>query len=274
MKLCTFWKLCCWALWAWLAVWPARAELADTVMRVKPAMVLVGSFKATETPRFAFRGSGFVVTDAGSVLGNRVVTSAHVLVPAAERDPQAQLVVQVRAPDGNWQMRGARVLAQDQVHDLALLHLDGSAVSALTVGDSARVREGDGLAFTGFPIGGALGFAPVTHRATVSAITVAALPSPTSRQLNTLAIRSLRGDGAFDIFQLDATAYPGNSGGPLFDVDNGEVLGVVNMVLLKSTREAALSQPSGISYAVPSHWVRELLSNHPPSAGSTPAPPH
>jgi len=80
-----------------------------------------------------------------------------------------------------------------------------------------------------------------------------------------MAIRSLRGEGAFDIFQLDATAYPGNSGGPLFDPVSGEVMGVVNMVLLKSTREAALSQPSGISYAVPSHWVLALLRDHPAS---------
>jgi len=44
--------------------------------------------------------------------------------------------------------------------------------------------------------------------------------------------------------------------------------------LLKSTREAALSQPSGISYAVPSHWVWALLRNHPlPAASDPPAPP-
>jgi len=98
----------------------------------------------------------------------------------------------------------------------------------------------------------------VTHRATVSSITAAALPTPTAGQLNEKAIRSLRG-GPFNIFQLDGTAYPGNSGGPLFDPDTGEVLGVVNMVFLKGTRESALSNPSGISYAIPSKHVIELL---------------
>ena len=43
------------------------------------------------------------------------------------------------------------------------------------------------------------------------------------------------------------------------EAETGAVLGVVNMVLLKNTRESALSQPSGISYAVPSKFVRALL---------------
>jgi S1-C subfamily serine protease len=61
------------------------------------------------------------------------------------------------------------------------------------------------------------------------------------------------------VFQLDATAYPGNSGGPLFDPDSGEVLGVVNMGVIKGTKESALTNPSGISFAVPSKFVAQLL---------------
>jgi S1-C subfamily serine protease len=61
------------------------------------------------------------------------------------------------------------------------------------------------------------------------------------------------------VFQLDATAYPGNSGSPIYDADTGEVLGIINMVLVKSTREAALSQPSGITYAIPVRHLRALL---------------
>jgi S1-C subfamily serine protease len=111
----------------------------------------------------------------------------------------------------------------------------------------------------GFPIGGALGFSPVTHRGMVSSIAAVALPSPSARQLNQQAIRSLRGDGRFDIFQLDGTAYPGNSGGPLFDPETGDVLGVINMVFIKGTRESALTNPSGITYAIPSAHILQLL---------------
>jgi S1-C subfamily serine protease len=50
--------------------------------------------------------------------------------------------------------------------------------------------------------------------------------------------------------QLDATAYPGNSGGPVIDIETGDVVGVLQGGVVKGTREAALSAPTGISYAV------------------------
>ena len=146
---------------------------------------------------------------------------------------------------------------------LLLLQIDGPPVPALPLADSDRVKEGQELAFMGFPIGGALGFSSVTHRAMVSSITQARLPSAQSGQLNERAIRGLR-EGNFLIFQLDATAYPGNSGGPLFDPVSGEVVGVMNMVLLKGARESALSHPSGISYAIPARHVREMMARQRP----------
>jgi len=42
------------------------------------------------------------------------------------------------------------------------------------------------------------------------------------------------------------------------------VVGVVNMVLLKGARESALSQPSGISYAIPARHVREMMARQRP----------
>ena len=55
-------------------------------------------------------------------------------------------------------------------------------------------------------------------------LTAAAMPTSTAQQLNSKVIRSLRAGSSFDIFQPDGIAYPGNSGGPLFDPDTGEVL--------------------------------------------------
>lgn len=242
--------------WASASAW---ANLADAIDKVKPSVVIVGLYKATNSPRFALRGTGFVVQETTMASSNWVVTNAHVLPSSLQVDPDASLVVQVRTGRDELQMRQATVLEVDNVHDLALLRIEGQPVAALRLGASERVREGHSLAFMGFPIGGVLGFSAVTHRAMVSSITPAKLPTPTAQQLNPLAIRSLRAGGVFDIFQLDGTAYPGNSGGPMFDPDSGEVLGVINMVLLKGTRESALSHPSGISYAIPSRFVRELL---------------
>ncbi len=104
-----------------------------------------------------------------------------------------------------------------------------------------------------------LGLVPVTHRATVSAITPIALPSANARQLDERVLRRLQ-SGAFRVLQLDATAYPGNSGSPLYDAATGEVLGIINMVFVKATKEAILSQPSGISFAVPAQYLQTSSS--------------
>lgn len=240
----------------------ALADVPETIARIRPSVVIVGTFNVTDSPRFSLRGTGFVAGD-----GNWVVTNAHVIPDGAVVDAANQLVVQVRGePKGQaeLQMRQATVMEVDKLHDLALLQFDGAPVPKLTLRDSDTVREGQSVAFMGFPVGGALGFSSVTHRGMVSSITPIALPGATAQQLNARAISSLR-SGSFNIFQLDATAYPGNSGGPMFDAENGDVLGVINMVFVKNTKESALTNPTGISYAIPSKFVQQLLQRHKPN---------
>ena len=76
--------------------------------------------------------------------------------------------------------------------------------------------------------------------------------------LKSAVVRRLA-SGSFPVFQLDATAYPGNSGSPIYDPVTGEVLGIVNMVFVKGTKEAALTEPSGITYAIPASHLEALL---------------
>jgi S1-C subfamily serine protease len=185
------------------------------------------------------------------------VTNAHVLQATADEELGADLVIQAWDRNNELRMRQATVIEVDKLHDLALLRFRGDALPAVTLRNS-NVREGQSIAFTGFPIGGALGFSTVTHRGMISSITPFVLQAPKDQQLNERAIRSLR-DGSFDIYQLDATAYPGNSGGPMFDENTGEILGVINMAFVKRTKESSLSEPSGISYAVPIKYAIQLL---------------
>lgn len=230
----------------------ALADLSDTIERIKPAIVVVGTHNKTSNPQFTIRGTGFVIGD-----GNLVATNAHVL---AEALPDGtSLAILARLPSGELQQRRAHAVAADKEHDLAVMRVEGPALPRMAIRNSDSAREGQPVAFTGFPIGGALGFSPVTHRGMISAITPIALPSATAQQLNEKLIRRLKG-GSFNIFQLDATAYPGNSGSPMFDVDSGEVIGIINMVFIKGTKETALSQPSGISYAIPANFLHDLLN--------------
>jgi len=233
----------------------ARAGTPEVVAAAKQAVMAVGLYDPLASPRFNFRGTGFVVGN-----GRLLVTNAHVLPDDATALRRLALRLagnRSADQDGAQETRALRLLALDRIHDLALLEFDGEPLPTLKLA-AAPAREGQAALFIGFPIGGLLGFSAVSHRAMVSSITPIALPPPTAARLDAAAVARLR-QGPFDIYQLDGTAYPGNSGGPLLDAESGEVLGVLNMVLVKGSRENLLSQPSGISYAIPASHLRALI---------------
>ncbi|ROR29653.1 S1 family peptidase [Inmirania thermothiophila] len=229
------------------------AELPDTVERVRTAVVGVGTFLPTRQPPASFRGTGFAVAD-----GRHVLTNAHVVAGPVDVEKGEALAVFVgRGPSG----RALRVrkVAEDALHDLALLRIEEGTtrLPALTLGGSRPVREGAEYAFTGFPIGTILGLYPATHRGIVSAVTPVVIPAGRARELDPVLIRRLQ--RPYEVYQLDATAYPGNSGSPLYEPDTGRVVGIVNKVFVQGTKEAALERPSGISYAVPIEHAVALL---------------
>ena len=236
---------------------PVHADLVSVIAAAKASVLPVGTFSATDSPRFGFRGTGFVVGD-----GTLVVTNFHVLPPAAEAasGPTLAVLVSVARGSETGQLRRARVVATDRAHDLALLKIEGDALVPLPLGEPGTAREGQAVALLGFPIGGTLGFAVVTHRGIIASITTAALPAATAQQLDPRALVRLR-EGNYEVLQLDATAYPGNRGGPLLDADTGRVVGIVNMVLVKAGRESALSNPTGMTYAIPVRHLHELLKS-------------
>lgn len=240
-----------------VAALPASARADDamaTIGRVKQSVVAVGTFERTRTPQFSFRGSGFIVDD-----GTLVVTNAHVLPGPLDGNRMEQMGILIPQSGARAaSFREARTVATDPGTDLALLKLSGTPLPALRVGDSDDVKEGQSILMTGFPIGAVLGPFAATHRGMIASIAPIAIPQSRSAELDPKVVRRLT-TGAFNIFQLDATAYPGSSGSPIYDVSSGAVLGVVNMVLVKATKEAVLSQPSGITYAVPSKYLLELL---------------
>ena len=226
-------------------------DLPDTIAAVKPSIVGVGTMEDTRSPPAAFRGTGFAVGN-----GHYVATNAHVIPQVLDDSKHEYLAVFIGS--GNHpDIRKAERIAADYDHDLAILKISGAALPPMVLGDSTGVREGERVAFTGFPIGSVLGLFPATHRGLIAAITPIAVPMDTSKGLDPRMIAQLR--APFSVFQLDATAYPGNSGSPLYRPDSGEVIAVVNMAFVKDSREKVLSEPSGITYAMPAKFIKVLL---------------
>ena len=246
--------LCLGALFVSLA-W--GGELAQTIEGVKPSIVGIGTFQKTRSPPVNFMGTGFAVGD-----GLHVVTNAHV-IPEIIQSAEMESLVIIVGGSKEPELRSAVRISLDKEHDLALLKISGSPLRAMELGDSSTAREGQSFAFTGFPIGMVLGFHPVTHRGMLSSITPIVLPALNSKQLDVKMIKQLK-KSAYTVFQLDGTAYPGNSGSPLYDPETGIVYGIINMVFVKGIKENALSHPSGITYAIPGNYVRDLLQQKQP----------
>ncbi len=234
---------------------PVQADLADTIQRVKPAIVGIGTYQKTRSPPLSFLGTGFVVDD-----GLHVVTNAHV-VPELSSDTHKESLVIMTGSGEKPEVRAAKVVVLEKEYDIALLQIEGVPLPIMRLGDSSSVREGRALAFTGFPIGMVLGFYPVTHRANLASITPIILPAYNAKQLDASKIRQLQ-RSPYKVFQLDGTAYPGNSGSPLYDPEIGEVYGVINMVFVKDKKESVLSNPSGISYAIPGNHIKDMLQRY------------
>lgn len=234
----------------------SAGELPDVIDAVRPAIVGVGTAYPPRQPIGGQRanqllGTGFAVGE-----GQLIVTNHHVLPEMLDMENRQSLAIFAgRGRDAKVHI--ARVVARNKEHDLAILQIESTRLPTLVLGDSSKVREGETMAFTGFPIGGVLGLYPVTHLGIVSSITPIARTANDSGELSAVQLQRMR--NRYDVFQLDAIAYPGNSGSPVFRPDSGEVIGVVNSVFVKESRESVLERPSGISYAIPVQYVHALL---------------
>jgi len=238
------------------ATW-ANASLADLVDQVRPAVVGVGTAypQRQETggkPPYQLAGTGFAVAD-----GQLIVTNYHVIPEELDWARRQSLAIFI-GRGAAAQALPAKLVASDKTHDLAVLRFSGRPLPVLRLSGSDNVREGDPVAFTGYPIGAVLGLYPATHRGVISTIAPISQPVGESSGLTPLQLKRMR--NPFDVFQLDATAYPGNSGSPVYSRENGAVIGVLNSVFVKQTRESLLQQPSGISYAIPIQHACALLA--------------
>ncbi len=246
------------ALSLFASIGSAQSELPETISVIKKSVVAVGTLQNTRSPAFEFKGTGFVVGD-----GTLIATNAHVVSQMLNVEARESWVVLSAGASSNSPHSTAHiavVIATDPAHDLALLRIQSGKLPVVQLGAERFMREGQNLALTGFPLGHTMGFFPATHSALVAAVTPAALPAPHAGNLNPAFIKRVQ-QGEFTLYQLDAIAYPGNSGSPVYLPETGEVVAVLNAGLVKATRENAAANPTGISFAVPVKYLKQLIQS-------------
>jgi len=232
----------------------AQAEFVDIVAKIKPSVVGVGIHTPTSRPQNILRGTGFVIGN-----GHYVVTNEHVLPTLLDESLLQKMAVFVGSGK-NAKVRKAEIIATSSLYDLAILKISGSALPAMSLASADLYADGSYIAFTGFPIGAILGLYPVTHRGMIASITPTVIPAVSAEQINLKMLKRMR--NPYLVYQLDATAYPGNSGSAMYDMKTGEVVGIINKVFVQATKEAVISNPSGITYAIPVKYLHQVLKEN------------
>lgn len=240
-------------LFANVSVAHDQMSLVDLVKQAKPSIVSIGMHTPLESRAPKILGTGFVVGN-----GKYIVTNYHVV--SAELDSQiVQYYVALSGEGKTPMIHKMTLIDKDPIHDLALLSIEKSLPS-LTIAKDAFVDSGTNIVMTGYPIGAILGLFPATHTGIVAAIAPDVNPARNSDELTLQMLKRLK--KPFLIYQLDITAFPGNSGSPIYDRQTGEVIAVLNKVFVSEGKESALSNPSGISYAIPAKQVRALAKKN------------
>jgi serine protease Do len=153
-------------------------------------------------------GSGFIVSADGIV-----ITNAHVVDGAEE--------VIVKLTDRREFK--AKVKGQDKLSDVAVLKIDAKNLPTVKIGNPQATRVGEWVVAIGSPFG---------FENSVTAGIISAKS------------RRLEDEGNVPFLQTDVAVNPGNSGGPLFNM-NGEVIGINSQIFSRS------GGYQGLSFAIP-----------------------
>ncbi|HRD65531.1 MAG TPA: DegQ family serine endoprotease [Candidatus Competibacter sp.] len=162
-------------------------------------------------------GSGFIVSPEGYI-----ITNAHVI------EDMDNIVVGL--PDRTELV--AQVIGKDKRSDIALLKVKTDAsLPAVKIGDARKLKVGQWVLAIGSPFG----FERTATQGIISALG-----------------RNLPSDNYVPFIQTDAAVNPGNSGGPLFNLD-GEVIGVNSQIYSRS------GGYQGVSFAIPIDVAMEVV---------------
>jgi serine protease Do len=161
-------------------------------------------------------GSGFIISQDGYVL-----TNAHVVAGDGE--------VTVRLADAKREFK-ARVIGADERTDIALLKIDATGLPTVKLGKSQKLEPGEWVVAIGSPFG---------FENTITAGIVSATG------------RSLPAETYVPFIQTDVAVNPGNSGGPLINLQ-GEVVGVNSMIYSQT------GGYMGVSFAIPIELALEV----------------
>ena len=213
---------------------PAPGSVEDVASKVLPSVVSIYSM----TRSGGAEGSGSIISPDGYVLTN------HHVVAGADQGGRLEVTMN----DGS--RHSATFVASDATTDVGVIKIDDvSDLPFLQFGDSDAAAVGQEVVAVGSPLG---------LNATVTSGIVSAKNRP---------VRASQEGGEsslIDAIQTDAAVNPGNSGGPLVDME-GNIIGMNSMIASLSGGSNSEGGSIGLGFAIPSNFAKrmadELINN-------------
>ena len=153
-------------------------------------------------------GSGFIISPDGYIM-----TNAHVVDGASE--------MTVKLTDRREYR--AKLIGSDKTSDIAVIKIDGKNLPVVSFGNADALQVGEWVLAIGSPYN-------FDNTVTSGIVSAKARPLPS--------------EGYTPFIQTDVPVNPGNSGGPLFNM-NGEVVGINSQIYSET------GGFQGISFAIP-----------------------
>ena len=205
-------------------------SIADAVDKIYDATVVVRTSKNGTT---VSTGTGFVYKVDGSTA--YVMTNNHVV----SGGDSAKVIFS----DGT--SADTKILGGDTYADIAVLTVSSSSIKQVaTIGNTENLRLGD----TTFAVGAPLGD---TYSGTVTKGILSG-----KDRLVEVSFSGTTSDYYMKVIQTDAALNPGNSGGPLCNI-NGEVIGVNSLKLTQEQTSTSSYSVEGMGFAIP---IEDALS--------------
>lgn len=185
-----------------------------------------------QTTTSAASGSGFVLSRDGYI-----ATNYHVIESAVN---DSSVTIQVSFANGD--KYDAKLVGGEKDNDVAVLKIEASNLTPVTLGDSSKLVVGESVYAIGNPLG------ELTYSLTDGIVSA----------LDRLITTGDNGDSTtLNVLQTNCAINPGNSGGPLFD-SYGNVIGITTA---KYTQSSSGVNAEGLGFALPINDVKDILSD-------------
>lgn len=185
-----------------------------------------------QTTTSAASGSGFVLSQDGYI-----ATNYHVIESAVN---DSSVTIQVSFANGD--KYDAKLVGGEKDNDVAVLKIEASGLTPVTLGDSSKLVVGESVYAIGNPLG------ELTYSLTDGIVSA----------LDRLITTGENGDSTtLNVFQTNCAINPGNSGGPLFD-SYGNVVGITTA---KYTQSSSGVSAEGLGFALPINDVKDILAD-------------